>query len=111
MKPNVDAAEAYLSPLPLTQHARTRMHQRRLSHGAVAMVIAYGRLVRVRDAEIYAVGRKEIARARCEDVDLRPFAGVQVVCDCTGSILTVYRNSDFRGLRQHGGRRRSRLAA
>lgn len=111
MKPDADAAEVRISPLPLTQHARIRMNQRRLSYEAVAMVMAYGRLVRVRDAEIYAIGRKEVARGRREGVDLSRFEGVQVVCSCTGTVLTIYRNSDFRGLRPHGGRRRSRLAA
>jgi hypothetical protein len=81
------------------------MYERRLSDEAVHMVVVYGRLARVRGAEIYAVGRKEVERYLAEGVDLSRLQGVQVVCSPSGAILTVYRNDDFRGLRPRGGRR------
>lgn len=99
------------SLLPLTQHARAQMHRRRLSREAVAMVMAYGRLARVRGAEIYAVGRKEVERYLREGVDLSRFQGVQVVCTPEGTILTVYRNNDFRGLRPRSSQRQHLRAA
>jgi hypothetical protein len=87
------------------------MHERRLSDETVSMVMTYGRLARVRGAEIYAVGRKEIEQYLAEGVDLSRFEGVQVVCSPDGAILTVYRNNNFRGLRPRGGRCHYRLAA
>jgi len=87
------------------------MDQRRLSEETVSIVILYGRLARVRGAEIFAVGRNEVERYRAEGVDLSRFEGVQVVCGHDGAILTVYRNNDFRGLRRRSPRRHGQRAA
>lgn len=111
MKTNAAVESSRPLPLPLTKHAQARMNERRLSDEAVNMVMTYGRMVRVRGAEIYAVGRKEVERYLNEGVDLSRFEGVQVVCSPDGAILTVYRNKDFRRLRPRGGRRHYRLAA
>jgi hypothetical protein len=97
--------------LPLTNHAQCRMNARRLSNETVMMVLTYGRLARVRGAEIYAIGRREIERYLHEGVNLSRFEGVQVVCSPDGSILTVYRNNDFRGLRPRGGLHYCKAAA
>lgn len=112
MKTNV-APEATVPSLPLslTNHAQTRMDERRLSKETVSTVMTYGRLARVRGAEIYAVGRKEVERYKARGVDLRRFEGAQVVCHPNGTILTVYRNKDFRGLRPRGRVHNHRLAA
>jgi len=100
----VNQASRTFLELPLTKHARCQMNARRLSDEMVAIVMTYGRLARVRGAEIYAVGRKEIERYLAEGVDLSRCDGVQVVCNPNGPILTAYRNSDFRGLRPRRGR-------
>jgi hypothetical protein len=87
-------------PLPLTDHARARMDGRRIPAEAVEAVLAYGRTVWTRGAQIHALGRKEVQWASRQGLDLRPFAGLQVVCAPDGDVLTVYRNHDFRGLRR-----------
>ncbi len=89
-----------LRPLPLTHHARRRMDGRRIPSEAVEAVLAYGRAVWARGAQIYALGRKEVERASRRGLDLRPFAGLQVVCAANGDVLTVYRNHDFKPLRR-----------
>ena len=86
--------------LPLTHHARARMDGRRIPPEAVAAVLAHGRTVWTRGAQVFALGRKEVARALQRGLDLRPFAGLQVVCAPDGDVLTVYRNHDFRPLRR-----------
>ena len=111
MKTNAAHEAGRPSPLPITKHAQARMHERRLSDETVSMVMTYGRLARVRGAEIYAVGRKEVEQYLAEGLDLSRFEGVQVVCSPDGAVLTVYRNKDFRGLRPRGGRRHYPLAA
>ena len=83
----------------LTRHAWKRMTSRNLSSSAVEVALEYGRLAHVRGAVIYAIGRKEVERYASEGVDLTRHEGVQVVCNPQGTILTVYRNRDFRGLR------------
>jgi hypothetical protein len=88
--------------LPLTKHASRRMCERRLSKETITKVMIFGRVARVRGAEIFAVGRKEVGQYFAEGVDLSRIQGVQVVCSPDGSILTVYRNNDFRGLRPRG---------
>ena len=91
----------------LTKHARERM-LRRLPPIVVRHVVEYGRVVFVRGATIYAVGRKEVARFRREGVDLATGEGVQVVCSNDGAVMTVHRNHDFRGLRPRRRRRKRR---
>ncbi len=83
----------------LTKHARKRMGARRLSPEAVQAALEHGRIIRVRGAEIYAVGRKEVEKLSREGIDLSQFEGVQVVCSPDGAILTVYRNRDLSRIR------------
>lgn len=111
MKTNAAIESLPLFPLPLTKHAETRMNERRISDETVHMVLTYGRLIRVRGAEIFVIGRKEIEFYITDGLDLSPYEGAQVVCSPDGSILTVYRNKDFRGLRSRSGHRYYRLAA
>jgi len=97
--------------LPLTAHASRRMTERRLSRETVGMVMTYGRVARVRGANIYAVGRKEVEEYLADGVNLARLQGVQVVCTPDGLILTVYRNNNLRGLRPRDGRRHCRRSA
>jgi hypothetical protein len=91
----------------LTEHARARIRKRGLSEGAVALTIRFGRLVFIRGALIFALGRREVRRLlEDQGVDLSRYEGVQVVCSEEGAILTTYRNRDFRGLRLMYGRKR-----
>lgn len=90
-----------------TGHARRRMTARRLSYEAVQRVIEYGRVVHAHGATIYAVGRKEVTRFRMAGIDLTTEEGVQVVCN-RGTVMTAYRNHDFRRLRPRPRRRRRR---
>lgn len=88
---------------PLTRHAWKQMSARGISDEAVMAAFQHGRRVYVRGAMIHAIGRKEIEFAEKEGHDLRPFHGVQVVCNAhDGTVITVYRNRDFRGLRPRG---------
>ena len=83
----------------LTVHASQRMNARGISHAAVQATLRHGRIVHVRGAAIHAIGRKEISRFRQHGIDLSRYEGIQIVCSPDGTILTVYRNRDFRGLR------------
>jgi hypothetical protein len=76
------------------------MDGRRISTAAVEAVLNHGRTVWARGAQIHALGRKEVQQASRAGLDLRSYAGLQVVCSPDGDILTVYRNHDFRPLRR-----------
>lgn len=93
----------------ITTHARMRMSARRISEAALSAVMEYGRVVYVRGAKIYVIGRKEVATFIRKGVDLADFESIHVVCSPAGEVMTTYRNRDFRGLRPRGrrhGRRR-----
>ena len=94
----------------LTKHAEERMATRGLRVNAINAALAFGRVVYVRGADIYAIGRKEIARYAEEGIDLSAYDGVQVVVTADGAILTVYRNRSFNGLRDRRTYRRRPLA-
>jgi len=95
----------------LTQHATVRMAHRGISFETIESVIEFGRVVYTRGAMIHAIGRKEVERYQQEeDIDLSDCEGVQVVCSTEGTVLTVYRNHSFRGLRSGLGRGRKQPA-
>jgi hypothetical protein len=95
--------------LTVTSHARERMATRGLRKDAIDAALAYGRVVHVRGADIYAIGRKEIARYAEDGIDLAAYDGVQVV-STEGVIVTVYRNRSFSGLRNRYSFRRPPVA-
>lgn len=83
----------------MTMHAAQRMHERRITEAAVRATLEYGRIAHVRGVAIHAIGHKEVSRLRRCGIDLAHYEGVQVVCAPDGTILTAYRNRDFRSLR------------
>ena len=77
------------------------MQERNISLHAAVEAFLYGRRAHVRGSVVYAIGRKEIAEARREGVDLSAEDGVQIVCSPRDEVvITAYRNRDFRGLRK-----------
>jgi hypothetical protein len=89
----------------LSQHALDRMDARGLPAEAVRSTLAYGRAVWTRGACVHVIGRKEVRRYRRAGLDLAPYEGVHVVVSPEGTVLTVYRNRDLRGLRRDTRRR------
>jgi hypothetical protein len=90
----------------ITAHAWARMGGRGLNCRTIDTVLNYGRVVHVRGAAIHVIGKKEVQRLSRQGVDVGDCEGVQVVCtpDCE-TVITVYRNSDFRGLKPRSNRR------
>ena len=85
----------------ISEHAELRASERSLGIEAIRMALRFGRRVYTRGAAIYALGRKEVARYAKAGYDLARFEGVQVVT-VDGTVVTAYRNSDFRSLQRHG---------
>lgn len=108
MKKHGDGSVIQIKEVVLSDHARTRMGSRGFSREVLEAVVRYGRVARVRDATIYAIGRKEVDASKKMGIDLTRFEGVHVVCTPGGVVLTMYRNHDFRGLRPRPKRRRGR---
>ena len=95
----------------LTGHASKRMSVRGISDAAVLAALRHGRVVHARGAVIHAIGRKEISRSRRRGIDLSGYNGLQIVCTHDGTVLTAYRNRDFRSLRPRRRRRQCRNGA
>jgi len=72
---------------------------------SVTKALAFGRVVHIRGASVHVIGRKEVSKLSREGIDLSSQEGVQVVCARDGTVITVYRNRELRGLRPR--RRRS----
>lgn len=105
MSPAFAALPSTLGRVFLTKHAYERMATRSISRTAIEAAIEFGRCVEIRDAQIFAIGRKEVEMFRRDGIDLSDFEGTQVVVTANGAVMSVYRNSDFRSLRTR--RRRS----
>jgi len=99
--------ESSLLKAALTKHAWQRMTARSIPSEAVKAALEYGRVVYARGAAISVIGRKEVEQCHQHGVNLSAYEGVQVVCSSDGTVMTAYRNRDFRGLRT-SGRRKSR---
>lgn len=82
------------------------MDSRGIGWEAVCLALDIGRVAHVRGAQIYAIGHKEVAAVAKHGIFADGYSGVQVVCANDGTVITVYRNKDFRGLRQRRSRRR-----
>ena len=99
----VNQPEPYGTPVPpvhrISLHAQHEMDARSISVDALQTALRYGRTVWTRGARIYAIGRKEVRSYRVRGIDLAHFEGVHVVESADGTIITVYRNRDLRGLR------------
>lgn len=94
----------YRTSTRLSKHAWRRMKLRAIGEQSIDLAFDFGRMVFTRGAVIYAIGRKEVARAQRDGVDLAGLEGLQVVC-AHGLVLTTYRNRDFRGLTRRKRRR------
>lgn len=105
MSPSLAVLPSTVGHFSLSKHARARMTTRSISRTAIEAALEFGRCVEIRGAQIFAIGRKEVAKYRRDGVELRQYEGTQVVVTARGEVMTVYRNSDFRSLRM--GRRRS----
>jgi murein DD-endopeptidase MepM/ murein hydrolase activator NlpD len=99
----VNQQQRYGTPVPpihrISLHAQDQMDARSISVAALRSTLKYGRAVWTRGARIYAIGRKEVEYYRAHGVDLARFEGIHVVASADGTIITVYRNRDLRGLR------------
>jgi len=84
----------------LTKHAQYRMDGRRIPAHSVQVVLTYGRRVWTRGAQVFALGQREVERGAHRGLNLLPYEGIQVVCTPEGSILTVYRQHNFKPLRR-----------
>lgn len=69
-------------------------------------MLEYGRRVYVRGVKSHVIGRKEVRSFLRKGIELANFEGIHVVCNIEGTIMTTYRNRDFRGLRPRGHRHR-----
>ena len=83
-----------------TQHAIVRMNARGISREAVLAAITYGRVVYVRSARYFVLGRKEVSQYSGVDANLRRFEGIQVVC-VANTVLTAFRDHDLSCLRKY----------
>jgi hypothetical protein len=95
----------------LSDHAEKRMTGRRIPARAMDAVLTYGRVAYVRGAQIFTIGRKEVERHRRNGIELSGWEGIQVVCSGDETVLTTYRNHDFRGLRPRSRKHFDRAAA
>ena len=93
---------------PVSEHARLRMTQRRVSVDAVQAALELGRTVHTRGACFHVIGRKEVERYGRRGIDLSPHEGVHVVCSSDGCIVTIYRSRSLRGLKPRRRTRHSR---
>ena len=80
-------------------HAAARMQQRGIKPEIVELVLRFGRIIHARGLVFRVIGRKEVARFAEIGINLTRAEGVQVLVQADGSVLTLYRNHNLRGIR------------
>ena len=97
-----------LDDLEVSDHAMKRIDKRGIPAEAISVVIAYGRRVHVRGADVYFIGQKEASYGKVDGISFDKYVGIQVVCANDGAVLTVYRNHNLRGLKPFRRHRRNK---
>jgi len=84
----------------LSKHAQLRMSQRSIDLEQIQKVLNYGRMIHSRRARFYVVGKKDTKRLSKNGVNTQGLENMQVLVEeKTNTIVTVYRNKDFRHIR------------
>jgi hypothetical protein len=91
----------------LSQHALMRMSQRSIDLEQVQLVLSHGKMMHSRRARFYVVGKKDVKRLAKAGLDTQNLENIQVVVEeKSNTIVTVYRNKDFRHIRPTSRRER-----
>lgn len=86
--------------LGLTVHAYKRRMQRGIQHQQVAHLLRFGRKQYHKHAIYYSVGLKEIKKYADVCPALKNMNGMHLVTAFNGTVLTLFRNRDFRLLKK-----------
>jgi HSP90 family molecular chaperone len=76
----------------MSDHAMKRMFERSLSPKTVRLTLRHGEPTYGEDVRIYRVGKKQVSHVGHR---IRQAEGVQIVVDHGGTVVTLYRSSDF----------------
>lgn len=82
--------------LGLSIHAYKRCIQRGIKQKMIAHIIRFGRKKYQNNAIYYSVGRKEIKKHAQVCPALKEMNGMHLVMSTQGTVLTLFRNKDFR---------------
>jgi hypothetical protein len=84
----------------LSEHACSRMNQRCIDKRSLKAVLSFGRVIRSRGACFYVIGKRELHHLQKTGVDIYRLENTQVVVDEKSStVITVYKNNNFRKIR------------
>lgn len=84
----------------LSKHAQLRMSQRLIDLKQIEKVLSYGRMIHSRSARFYVVGKKDTKRLSKTGISTQGLENMQVLVEeKSNTIITVYRNKNFRHIR------------
>lgn len=84
----------------ISSHAQQRMDLRGMSERDIELVLKFGRKIHSRKTVFHVIGRKEIKKYASECPELKKLDGLHVLtAPDKGTVLTAYRNHDFRHIR------------
>ena len=84
----------------LSKHAQLRMSQRSIDLKQIEQVLSYGRMIHSRRARFYIVGKKDTKRLSKTGISTQGLENMQVLVEeKSNTIITVYRNKNFRHIR------------
>lgn len=85
--------------LGLSVHAHKRRMQRGIQHQHIAHLLRFGRKKYKNNAIYYSIGCKEIKKHGGICPALKDMNGMHLVTAINGTVVTLFRNRDFRLLR------------
>ena len=84
----------------VSDHASLRMNQRCIDKSSLETVLKFGRLIRSRGASFYVLGKRDSSHLQSIGIKVQRLENTQVVVDeKTNTVITVYKNNNFRKIR------------
>ena len=84
----------------LSEHACSRMNQRCIDKRSLKAVLTFGRVIRSRGACFYVIGKRDASQLQAMGINVQGLENTQVLVDeRTSTVLTVYKNNNFRKIR------------
>lgn len=85
----------------LSEHVEEEMAKRGISLEHVESALTYGKYKRTRGAKIFAIGKKEVKYFKDLGYDIQEYENTHVVCSNEGAVITSYKNTSMRDMREH----------
>ena len=85
-----------MTAVMFTRHGWERFSERAIRREGLHAALKHGRRTFSAGCEVFFLGRREVAEARANGLDLSRHMGIHVVVDPSGTVVTTFRSQQRR---------------